>query len=563
MTFARIRVAFCSVLAALLAAGTVTVAQAPAPGRETSAASVASYALVAADAGGSRGRRRHAAERAALLRAPEREAGAAGPSCGSSSRRDRCSKTTTSWGWRTSSSTCSSRARRTFPGRASTSSSASLGLSIGAGRQRGDELRRHAVHAARADRRAGRARSRAARARGLGARRDVRPGRHRAPARHRPLRVADEPRRRRADDGQDPARAAGRVALRGPAADRQARGHRARDARGADALLSRLVSPEPDGGDRRRRRRSRRRRRDDQVALLGADQPVAGAAAAGRSTCRSSRARATPIVTDKETTATRSSSATCGPARNQGSVGGYRAIMMDQLFGGMLASRLDELSQRENPPFLRAAADRSLFPMPRTKDEAQPAGARAERRRRARPRRAGHRAPARRAVRLHRDRAGAREAGEDGRLRARRHREPGPRVGEPRRRVHAQLPPGRSAADDLAGARVPPALRARHHARAKSTRSPPTGSPISNRLVIVSAPETAGVVLPDQAQLAAAVKTATTKKLEAYVDAGAGRDADGRAAGARHDRQDDRRARTGSPSGRCRTARPSCSSRRR
>ena len=37
------------------------------------------------------------------------------------------------------------------------------------GRERGDELRRHAVHAARADRRARRARSRAARARGLGA----------------------------------------------------------------------------------------------------------------------------------------------------------------------------------------------------------------------------------------------------------------------------------------------------------------------------------------------------------------------------------------------------------
>ena len=37
--------------------------------------------------------------------------------------------------------------------------------------------------------------------------------------------------------------------------------HRARAARAADALLSRLVPPGPDGGDRRRRRRSRRRRR--------------------------------------------------------------------------------------------------------------------------------------------------------------------------------------------------------------------------------------------------------------------------------------------------------------
>jgi hypothetical protein len=44
--------------------------------------------------------------------------------------------------------------------------------------------------------------------------------------------------------------------------------------------------------------------------------------------------------------------------------------MLDQLFGGMLGARLDELSQRENPPFIRAAAGRALFPTSRTKDEA-------------------------------------------------------------------------------------------------------------------------------------------------------------------------------------------------
>ena len=46
MTLARIRVAFCSALAALLAiAWTAASGQAPPAGRETSAASVASYAL--------------------------------------------------------------------------------------------------------------------------------------------------------------------------------------------------------------------------------------------------------------------------------------------------------------------------------------------------------------------------------------------------------------------------------------------------------------------------------------------------------------------------------------
>ena len=84
------------------------------------------------------------------------------------------------------------------------------------------------------------------------------------------------------------------------------------------------------------------------------------------------------------------------------------------------------------------------------------------------------------------------------RLRARRDREPGPRVGEPRRRIHAQLPAGRSAADDLAGARVPSPLRARRSRSPRSTRSPSDWFPDQNRLVIVSAPEAAGVALPDR-----------------------------------------------------------------
>ena len=44
--------------------------------------------------------------------------------------------------------------------------------------------------------------------------------------------------------------------------------------------------------------------------------------------------------------------------------------MKDQLFGDMLSARLDELAQSEKPPFLRAAANRSLFPAPRTRDQA-------------------------------------------------------------------------------------------------------------------------------------------------------------------------------------------------
>ena len=70
------------------------------------------------------------------------------------------------------------------------------------------------------------------------------------------------------------------------------------------------------------------------------------------------------IFTDKETTNTAVELSDLRPARNQATVGGYRYIMLDQLFAAMLGSRLDELTQSATPPFLRAAADRGLFPCP-------------------------------------------------------------------------------------------------------------------------------------------------------------------------------------------------------
>ena len=157
------------------------------------------------------------------------------------------------------------------------------------GRECADELRRHAVHAARADRFARGARSRAARLEGLGPGRHVRSECDRAPARHRPVGVAAAPRRRGANTRQDPPRSARRIAVRQPHADRRSRRDSARAARAVDALLSRLVPPGSDGGDYRRRGRSRCRREDDHVALLVVDQSVAGAATAGLRCARASR----------------------------------------------------------------------------------------------------------------------------------------------------------------------------------------------------------------------------------------------------------------------------------
>src|SRR5262249_18122354 len=76
------------------------------------------------------------------------------------------------------------------------------------------------------------------------------------------------------------------------------------------------------------------------------------------------------IVTDKEATTTAVQISDLRPARNQGSVGGYREIMRDQLFSDMLGARLDPLPRAANPPFVSAAAERELLPAPRTRDVA-------------------------------------------------------------------------------------------------------------------------------------------------------------------------------------------------
>ena len=75
------------------------------------------------------------------------------------------------------------------------------------------------------------------------------------------------------------------------------------------------------------------------------------------------------IVSDKETTATAVELSDLRPARNQGTVGGYREIIRDQLFGAMISARFNELREGTNPPFLRARADRELFPTTPTRDE--------------------------------------------------------------------------------------------------------------------------------------------------------------------------------------------------
>jgi zinc protease len=227
------------------------------------------------------------------------------------------------------------------------------------------------------------------------------------------------------------------------------------------------------------------------------------------------------VVTDKETTATTVQLTDLRPARNQGSVGGYREILRDQLFADMLGARLDELGQSANPPFLRAAAGRGLFPAPRTRDEAvlQALVANGSATR-------GLEALVTELQRVAQFGFTATEL-----ARAKQSMMLGSE------RVVTESPDRESAsrADEytrnfLQGEALPTIWQElAFHRRfvpgitlAEINALTADWFPDRNRLIVVSAPDTAGVALPDQAQLVAVVKAAAAKRLEAYVDGAAG-----------------------------------------
>ena len=227
------------------------------------------------------------------------------------------------------------------------------------------------------------------------------------------------------------------------------------------------------------------------------------------------------IVTDKEATTTAVQISDLRPARNQGSVGGYRETMRDQLFSDMLGARLNELAQGANPPFVSAAADRELLPAPRTREVALlqaivsnngvTRGLAALVTELQRLRRFGFTAT---------ELARAKEATMLGYERA---------VTESPDRESA------SRADEYArnflqGEALPTIWQElAFHRRflsgitlAQLNKLTGDWFPANNRLVVVAAPEAAGVVLPDERQLAAAASAASGNRLTAYVDTASG-----------------------------------------
>ncbi|MGH9143388.1 MAG: M16 family metallopeptidase, partial [Vicinamibacterales bacterium] len=227
------------------------------------------------------------------------------------------------------------------------------------------------------------------------------------------------------------------------------------------------------------------------------------------------------VVTDTETTATSVELSDLRPARNQETVGGYRDLMLDQLFAAMLDARLGELSQGATPPFLRAGAERSLFQTARTRDEAilealvandgTAQGLEALVTELQRVARYGFTttefARAKQAT-LRGFERGVTESPD---------RESESRADEYTRNfLEGEALP--TIWQELAFHRrfLPVLTLAEANALVRDW------FPDGNRLVVVSAPAAAGVVLPDEAQLAAAVKTAAAKRPGPYLDTAAG-----------------------------------------
>jgi len=225
------------------------------------------------------------------------------------------------------------------------------------------------------------------------------------------------------------------------------------------------------------------------------------------------------VITDKEATSSAVAISNLRPARPQDSVGGYRQIMMDQLFGDMLDARLDELDQRDNPPFLRAGAGRRLFDTPRTKDEVLlqalvsndgvTKGLDALVTEIQRIARYGFTATelarAKQARMLSYERSVTESPDRESSSRADEYtrnflqREALPTIWQ-ELAFHRRFLPGITLAEiNALGAQWFPA---------------------QNRLVIVTGPEAAGVTLPDEMQLAATIKTASARRVDRYVDEG-------------------------------------------
>jgi zinc protease len=222
------------------------------------------------------------------------------------------------------------------------------------------------------------------------------------------------------------------------------------------------------------------------------------------------------IMTDKELTTTSVSIENLLPGRKQGTVGSYREDIVDSLFSSMLSARFSEMAQKPDAPFLAAGAGRSSFINP-AKDEAQLSarvkedgiekGLDAMLTEVERVTRFGFTATELDRQRQNRLRSYERIVIED------QNRLSNSRADEYIRNFLTDEPlPGAELEQALHQRFLPEITLGEINVLAKQWFTE------GNRFVVVTAPDKQDLVIPDEAKLAAAIKTAPNKDLKAYVD---------------------------------------------
>ena len=223
------------------------------------------------------------------------------------------------------------------------------------------------------------------------------------------------------------------------------------------------------------------------------------------------------IVADKETTMVSVEIDTLLPAREQGTVGVYRDKMVDRLFSAMISARFADLAQQPDAPFMNAFANRGIF-LARTKEMASLSALvkedGIER---------GLEALVSEAERVTRFGFTATELDRQKQARLRTYErllaEKGNRLSGSRADEYV-----RNFLDQetLPTNEWELALHQRFLASItldEVNKIAKDWFPERNRLVVVNAPEKAGLVIPDQAKLAAVIKAAAAKDVKPYVDA--------------------------------------------
>jgi len=222
------------------------------------------------------------------------------------------------------------------------------------------------------------------------------------------------------------------------------------------------------------------------------------------------------IATDKEMTSTSVGIENILPARKQGTVGVYRDEIVDSLFSGMLSARFGEIAQQPNAPFLGAGAGRSAFISKdrdeaalsaRVKDDGIEKGLDALLTEVERVSRFGFTATELDRQKQNRLRAYERMVVED------QNRQSESRADEYVRNFLTDEP--------LPGAELEQALNQRFLPEItleEINAVPKQWFTDKNRIVIVTAPEKAGLTIPDETKLAAVIKDAPNKDLTAYKD---------------------------------------------